>query len=105
MLIVNLVLHAWNTHLISNPWQVVAVKASRIKNDIKVRFQLIFSWGPSKPYFCASYHVLDQTQLVIADHSLELDVDAVLLVFPLHIHVLAVVQDIVLKFEAAVFCK
>src|ERR671914_3040469 len=92
LMVANLVLHTGNPCLISNPWQIVAVKASRIDNHIKVRFQLVLSWSPAKFYFRPLYHILDQTQLVIAYHSLEPDVDAVLLL-QFHLHLLAAMQD------------
>src|SRR3712207_5559680 len=66
--VANLVLYAGDPCLISNSRQVVPVKAGRIDNDVKIRFKLVLSWSASKLYFCAPYHILDQTQFVIAHH-------------------------------------
>src|SRR5919107_2722465 len=104
LMVANFVLHTGNPRLISDSRQIVAVKAGRINNDVKIRFKLFLSWSSSKLYFCAPYHVLDETQLVIAHHSLESDIDAALLL-QVHLHVLAAMQDIVIEIKATVSCK
>src|SRR5918999_579793 len=104
LMVANLVLHTGNPCLISNSWQIVAVKASRIDNHIKVRFKLVLSWRASKLYFCAPYHILDQTQLVIAYHSLESDIDAASLL-QVNLHVLAIMQNIVVEIKTTSSCE
>src|SRR3712207_6168672 len=53
---------------------------------------------------CTPYHILDQTQLVIAYHSLELDVNALILLQG-YLHVSAIMQNIVVEIKTTFSCE